>query len=257
MIKIKEFSCGYCRQFEKFAFSGGKWRMKKFPAKCFLISADGEYILFDTGYPSDFNNIMRAWPDILYKYLVPVNIRKQETCAEQLRKENIRTEDIKYIFISHFHADHIGALRDFPNARFVCSGIEYNKLKNMSALRQILNGFVSRFIPADFESRVICIERLNIKKDNIFSSCYELPFINDIFAVPLPGHTAGQFGLWLSTEKILLAADSAWMKENYTQASMPHGIALRFCDDKTSLLKTLTLLKSLKNIKIFLSHGEN
>ncbi|MDR0762361.1 MAG: MBL fold metallo-hydrolase [Campylobacteraceae bacterium] len=230
--------------------------MKKFHAKCFLISLSDEYMLFDSGYPADFNAIMHSWPQLLYKYLLPVNIEPQDVCLNQLEKENIKSEEIRYIFISHFHADHIGALRDFPKARFVCSGQEYKRLKKFSVFKQVSKGFVSKFLPDDFENRVIYIEDLQIVQDKIFPVCYALPFAEDIFAVALPGHTDGQFGLWLPRENTLLAADSAWTKENYTDNSLPHWIGLHFCENAKSFRETLELLKNLKNIKIILSHGD-
>jgi len=254
--KIKTFSCGFCKQFEKMACKSGGWRIKKFPAKCFLISLPDGYMLFDAGYPADFNDTMNRWPYILYKRLVPACIDPQETCLNQLKKENINAEDIKYIFISHFHADHIGALRDFPQAGFICSKREYHKLKTLNVRGQLLKGFVNKFLPEDFEGRVVYIEELQKTKDTIFSLRSELPFIKDIFAVPLPGHTTGQFGLWLPEENTLLAADSAWTKENYSDEILPHWIALRFCEDKKAFCETLKLLGNLKDIKILLSHGE-
>jgi len=256
MNKIKTFSCGFCRQLEKLASVKGKWRMRVFPAKCFLIRLTEGYMLFDAGYSADFNSVISGWPQVLYKYLIPVNIEPQDTCLSQLKKESIKAEEIKYIFISHFHADHIGALRDFPAARFICSGKDYKKLKNLSTFRQLLKGFANKLLPEDFESRVTYVEDLQEVTDKIFPVCYALPFAKDIFAVSLPGHTAGQFGLWFPQENILLAADSAWAKENYTDNSPLHWFALRFCDDSKAFRKTLDLLKSLKNTKILLSHGD-
>lgn len=54
----------------------------------------------------------------MYRWLTPVTVNK--SLHEQLAMHHIKAEEINYIIISHFHADHIGGWKIFPNAQFIC-----------------------------------------------------------------------------------------------------------------------------------------
>jgi glyoxylase-like metal-dependent hydrolase (beta-lactamase superfamily II) len=43
------------------------------------------------------------------------------TLVEQLAQMNVRPEQVKYVGISHFHADHTGQLGTLPNAMLLIS----------------------------------------------------------------------------------------------------------------------------------------
>ena len=55
----------------------------------------------------------------MYANLTKV-FKKSEEVKEQLKKNNIDCNEIKHIVISHFHADHVGGLKDFKNAKISC-----------------------------------------------------------------------------------------------------------------------------------------
>ena len=49
--------------------------------------------------------------------ITKVVIEDHQELKNQLQSFGIKTNDINHIIISHFHADHIGGLQDFPNAK--------------------------------------------------------------------------------------------------------------------------------------------
>ena len=253
---IKILSCGYCTQAERLISKQGHWRRVHFPARCFLVPLREGYLLFDSGYSAATDTIMRAWPACLYKALIPVTVTENDTAVKQLAALGISAEEVKYIFISHFHADHIGGLRDFPSARFICSQEGYKALKNLSKFRQICKGFVAGFLPDDFENRTIFVNKNNTLKENDLT-LYPLDNLPDMYAVDLPGHAKGQLGLFLKNENILLAADAAWRQANLKQGGQPSSLALLFAESKKDYLQMLSVLANLKGIKILFSHGEN
>lgn len=252
---IKILSCGYCTQLEWLVSKQGYWKRVRFPARCFLAPLQNGYLLFDSGYGADVGHIMQSWPAWLYKTLIPVTIPPNQTAAMQLSALGISKDDIKYIFISHFHADHIGGLRDFPKARFICSQEGYQALKKLSKFRQVCKGFVSEFLPDDFEQRVIFVDTNNAQKLNnlTVSPLADLP---NMYAIELPGHAKGQLGLWLKNENILLAADAAWRHTNLKPGAEPSSIALLLCEDKIRYLQTLSALTKWAEVQILFTHEE-
>ena len=76
----------------------------------FLLEAEGKKALFDTG----------------------LNEKISKGILERLQELKISTDDIDYIFITHFHGDHIGGLLDandkivFKNAKIYVSKQEYD-----------------------------------------------------------------------------------------------------------------------------------
>ena len=252
---IKILSCGYCTQLEWLVSKQGRWKKAPFPARCFLVPLQEGYLLFDSGYSANVGRIMQSWPAWLYKTLVPVTIASSQTAAAQLSALGISKDDIKYIFISHFHADHIGGLRDFPKARFICSQKGYQALKKLSKFRQVCKGFVSEFLPDDFEQRVIFVNINNAQNLNNLT-VYPLADLPNMYAVELPGHANGQLGLWLKNKNILLAADAAWRHTNLKPGAEPSSIALLFCEDKTCYLQTLSALAKWTGARILFTHEE-
>lgn len=252
---IKILSCGYCTQLERLVSKQGRWKKVRFPARCFLVTLQDGYLLFDSGYSADVGRIMQSWPAWLYKTLVPMAISSSQTAVVQLSALGISKDDIKYIFISHFHADHIGGLRDFPKARFICLQEGYQALKKLSKFRQICKGFVSEFLPDDFEQRAVFVNTSSAQNLNNLTA-YPLADLSNMYAVELPGHAKGQLGLWLKNENILLAADAAWRHTNLKPGAEPSSIASLFCEDKMLYLQTLSALAKWAEVRILFTHEE-
>ena len=80
---------------------------------CFLLKTDGKTILLDTGLGAGFSQ------------LIP-----------KLAEDNIKPEDLKLIYITHMHGDHIGGLLKedkvvFPNAEVYINRVEAEAWKAM------------------------------------------------------------------------------------------------------------------------------
>ncbi|EFC41588.1 predicted protein [Naegleria gruberi] len=160
------------------------------------------YILYDTGYCNRFYKETSNLPFYLYGKLIPVYLNENESASEILNtKYGINNNDIKFIIISHFHADHISGLIDFPNAKFIYSkeGFEYlNQLKNSNSnIKCCLNGFIPNLLPLDFLNRSIQLSINDFKFiNNIPFKVFDLFNDNSIFIVDLPGHCLGHFGVF-------------------------------------------------------------
>lgn len=265
-VKLTLFEGGYCHQLEALAMRGGQWRVCQFASIFGLIEHPNYgYILYDTGYSDRFHEETRHFPFKLYALTTPITISQEATAKSQLAMRNIAAEDINYIFISHFHADHISGLKDFPNAKLICFKTAYEAVRNKRGFQACKRGFIPRLLPDDFLLRVIFVDEQPTV--GLSEEYYPFTIGHDIFrdgsllAIDLPGHAIGQMGLLLSTPdngKFFLIADACCFSKSYREYRPSHPITRIIHSDYKSYQKTLFNLHQLyqnnSEIKIIPSH---
>ena len=225
-------NAGYCLAKAGHAVKGEKFANIPFKALFGLIQhPDKGWILFDTGYTRRFYKATRFLPNKIYALLTRVFIDERDEVRVQIKKAGIHCDDIRHVIISHFHADHIGGLKDFRNATFYCSKAAYEQVKKVSDFMAFSEGILKYLIPDDFENRLKFIEEISTKKDDIvFEYAYDLFNDNSILVYDLPGHAAGQTGILLQTQtrKYFLIADACWDKRAYQDLKLPHPVVRLF-----------------------------
>lgn len=244
MVEIKLLKVGYCTQIEKVILKNGKFKKIIFPATCALIKHSTEgYILFDTGYSK---RVLKDAP-LLYRLITPITFNEENSLINQLQRHDISPDMIKTIIISHFHADHIGGLRDFPKAKFICSKEAFDSIQHLKGLKALMAAFIPSLIPDDFTKRLQFIESNDLLGDG------------SLIAINLPGHAAGQVGIMVD-QKILLAADACWTSAAYREYLLPHPLVKLIIHDYKAFKKTLLMLHQLHlkhpEIKIIPTHCE-
>lgn len=154
-VKSTLLHTGYCRQIERLARRDAPYRLASFYALAVLIRhPEAGLLLFDTGYSTHFFKETSRFPYSLYRWVTPVVFRKKDALVEQLSARGISPEEIRYIFLSHFHGDHIGGVRDFPKAVFLCSREAYHHIRDKRGIAAVRNGFIPGLLPPDFSERV-------------------------------------------------------------------------------------------------------
>ena len=193
------------------------------------------YMLFDVGYSDNFFKASDHFPYRFYKMATPVTIDK--TLAELLRRDDIDPADIKYVFISHFHADHISAIDDFPNATIITSHAAYNYSKKLTGFKAVRKGILPQLMALFTARKFQFVE--DKKKIKGHKKLYDF-MTHDIFgdgavvATSLPGHARGQHGLYLedtNKKKIFLVADATWLLPSLAADSLPLPIVAMVSDD--------------------------
>ncbi|MCZ8581662.1 MBL fold metallo-hydrolase, partial [Escherichia albertii] len=156
------------------------------------------------------------------------------------------------IILSHFHADHIAGLRDFPDVACICSAEGWRQVSTLRGISALRQAFVPALIPENFASSLRFIERftsVNLPSELApFERGYLLPESHgEIILVSLPGHAAGHIGAFVQTDDgwVLLAGDAAWAPANYQELRGPSPLAHLVMSDSHAYYHTLGQLHQL------------
>ena len=264
-IRLRLFSTGFCHHPEAIVIRDGRWKVTQFPSTFALIEHPGlGRMLFDTGYAEHFFNATQDFPFRFYRWVTPVHTRPDESAQTQLRQIGIPPESIRSIFISHFHADHIAGLKDFPQAEFICSRAVRKTLLSLGDWKSTQAGFLKTLLPDDFH------ERCRYLEDYVFEDLPEelQPFTQGadlagdggLLAIPLPGHHPGHYGLFCQTEEgpVFLVGDACWHQRSYQRNLGPHPVTSLILEDFRGFndtIRKLTLLHQRNpDIRIIPTH---
>ena len=260
-VKLHLGYSGHCLAKENDAIKGGLKRKIKFFALWGLIEHPEEgYILFDTGYTRRFYKETKRFPSKIYALITKVKVRSEDEVIHQLKQSGIDPKDIKQIFVSHFHADHVAGLFDFPNAEIITSRVALEYTLGLNSIFSFSKGVLKGLIPEDIMSRVRFIEDCNAKPDPIFGKYYDLFQDDSIRVFELPGHSKGQCGIMVNTAKkrYFLIADTSWLKRSHEDYVLPNPIVKLFFDSwgdfKQSLKRVHEFHKEKPGVTIVPTH---
>src|SRR5262252_1507151 len=83
----------------------------QFVYSCYLIKHDNDYLLWDTGHA-----------------MTAPNVAPKVSIVDNLAKIDVKPDQIKYVGISHFHADHTGQIASFPKATLLIGAREWDAI---------------------------------------------------------------------------------------------------------------------------------
>jgi glyoxylase-like metal-dependent hydrolase (beta-lactamase superfamily II) len=250
-ITFQLFASGYCTANNKIVHPKAAFKSTRFYAVWALLKHPNfGNMLFDCGYNELFHAETKSFPEILYRFSTPVYIQQQHTAKSILIENGLQPEDIDYIIVSHFHADHICALRDFPNAQFICNQSSVAAYRSLGRFAAVKKGIIKKLIPTDFEDRLIILQDISTSYIDAASgiTLYRM-FDQDAFhLMELPGHAKGMLGIKVDVpnKKIIYATDAAWSKDTFMNAILPIRIVKLFFDSWTDYKKTFTALRIYK-----------
>ena len=235
---------GYCTCPEHLARGRGPWRSIRFPALFALIEHPRlGRLLYDTGYSTLFFRATQRWPYRLYRHLTPVTLREEEAAVSQLAARGLRPADIDHVLISHFHADHVSALGDFPKARYHFFPEAYAHVRGRRGLRALAAAHLPDLMPHDFDGRAAPLGQPRPLPPEYapFTEGVDLAGDERLWAVRLPGHAVGQMGLLARTGAgvYVLVADACWHSGAFRDNHPPHPLANLIFADPAAYRHTL------------------
>jgi glyoxylase-like metal-dependent hydrolase (beta-lactamase superfamily II) len=200
---------------DTFAYSEPK---VPFTFSCYVIKHGDDYMLWDTGYlPGSNANAPKV------------------TLGEQLAQLHIKPEQVKYVGISHFHADHTGQLNTVPNATLLIGEREWAAL---TAPKPMTGANVAGF--THWLSGGGKVEPQAVDKD-VWGD-------GTVVILRTPGHTPGHQALLVRLKEkgpVILSGDAAHFQENYQNEGVP-----AFNYDRAETIASIERLKQIeKNLK--------
>ena len=263
MASITAFEVGYCTHPACIALKGAGFKSRCFPSRAYLLQTSRGLHLWDTGYANHFMDATRGIYR-LYPLVTPIYLNEHESIILQLREKGIHPKDLRSIVVSHFHADHIAGLLDFPGVPIVCAASGWQSVQNLHGIRALRRAFLPALIPQDMPERITFMHTLARKSlpSSLapFQYGWDLDGSGEIYLVDLPGHAIGHIGAFVQMDSSwsLLASDAAWAKENYTELRGPMALSFLIQDSRTHYYDTLRKLSHLhaNGVTILLTHQE-
>lgn len=264
-VQLSILSAGYCLHPERLTLRGGSLKPVEFPAGYALIRHPllGP-ILFDTGYSARFFQETASLPASLYRRITPVVYSEEESAVRHLADNGIAPEDVRYIVLSHFHADHVGGVRDFPQAQYIYLRKSYDAVSSLGPVRATKAGFLPGLLPEDFNPRSLPVDEYSAKRPLPpglpFSEAYDLLGDGSLLAVELSGHAAGMIGIFVSTSEhdYLLCADTVWSSRAFLENRRPHPAAGLIMSSRSEYIENFERLRQIHErfpeIRIVPSH---
>jgi glyoxylase-like metal-dependent hydrolase (beta-lactamase superfamily II) len=196
-----------------------------FTFSCYVIKHGDDVLVWDTGYLPGSNP---SAPKV--------------SLAEQLAQLGIKPEQVKYVGISHFHADHTGQLGTLTHATLLIGEREWAAI---NAPKPMAGANVDAFTP--WISGGGKVEPQAADKD-VFGD-------GTVVVLRTPGHTPGHQSLLVRLKEkgpVVLAGDLAHFHENYQTNGVPG-----FNYDRAETLASLDRIKQIeRNLKatVILQH---
>jgi len=252
-VKFDLLKVGHCRHLECAALRGGSRRAIDFPALVGLIEHPRHgLMLYDTGYSRHLWTATRRFPECLYRVITPITLPPGEELLAQLESRRIAASDIDTIFISHFHADHVAGLRDFPRARFMATRAERTLCEKKGRIGRLTRAYLAELLPPDAETRLSYAENrpaVNMPAEWMpFREGRDLLGDASVVGLDLPGHAASQLGMAFATEEegaYFLVGDACWKIEGLEQDRRPSPLAYTVFHDRTDYDETFDKLRAL------------
>jgi glyoxylase-like metal-dependent hydrolase (beta-lactamase superfamily II) len=108
------------------------------------------WLLWDAGYAPHMLAATEHFPYSLYRLVTPLRLRPELAVAAQLPSLGLTPADVSAIVISHFHADHLAGLQDFPLSRFLALPEAYASVAQRRGLAALRRAFIPSLLPRIF-----------------------------------------------------------------------------------------------------------
>jgi glyoxylase-like metal-dependent hydrolase (beta-lactamase superfamily II) len=237
---------------ERLVLKGGRWTPINLAVRYGRFTHDREgACLIDTGYSTRVTRGRRSLPLSIYAALLRPRLTAEALPGAQ---PNAAT-----ILLTHLHADHLSALRDYPEARIVGDLAALDHFLAAGAFGRTRHGVFRELLPDDLRERLTPIESLaRVEAPLGLGPSRDVFGDGEVLAVPLPGHMRGHTGYLFTKQPtpLLYAGDADWLAQAIREARSPGAPARWILDDPAAARETAAHLNAFSGAggRIVLCH---
>jgi glyoxylase-like metal-dependent hydrolase (beta-lactamase superfamily II) len=198
------------------------WGRPSLSCHCLLVETPSQLILVDTGMGADL--LKTKLSSVLARKALGIKFSESDSARFQIEKLGFSIRDVRHIILTHLDYDHAGGALDFPWAQVHVHADEFNFYLESAHHRR----WRYRLIPRAWRSQ-IKFQTYGKFGDtwNGFRALRTLEGIpDDIFFVPLPGHSPGHCGVALPVEGgwMFHGGDAFFLKEDLARSAAEHSL---------------------------------
>jgi glyoxylase-like metal-dependent hydrolase (beta-lactamase superfamily II) len=194
---------------------------------CYVVRHNDDYLIWDTGFA-----------------MGPGATAPKQSIAQMLAELKVAPAAVKFVGISHYHGDHVGQAKDFPQATLLIGKGDWDAVTN-PAMAAVASP--AAFVP--WVSGGSKVESLAADKD-VFGD-------GSVMVLNMPGHTPGHHSLLVKLREmgpVLITGDVSHFRENYESNGVP-----TFNTDRAASLASIDRFKLIaKNLKatVIIQHDQ-
>jgi N-acyl homoserine lactone hydrolase len=185
----------------------------QFVYSCYLVKHGDEYLLWDTGHA-----------------MTTPNVAPKVSLVDLLAKIGLKPEQVKYVGISHYHADHTGQVASFPQATLLIGKGDWDAITSPKPAEGVNVKPFGIWIKGEGK-----VEPVALDKD-VFGD-------GSVIMLYTPGHTPGHHSLLVKLPRmgnVVITGDAAHFRENYESDGVP---AVNF--DRAQTVASLERIKRI------------
>jgi N-acyl homoserine lactone hydrolase len=180
---------------------------------CYLVKHGDQYLLWDTGHA-----------------LTTPNVAPKVGLVDLLAKIDLKPEQITYVGISHYHADHTGQVTFFPKATLLIGKGDWEAISSPKPAEGVNFKPFEAWVKGDNK-----VEPVALDKD-VFGD-------GSVIMLYTPGHTPGHHSLLVKLPQmgnVVITGDAAHFRENYDNDGVP-----AFNVDRAQTIASIERLKKI------------